>query len=455
MNIRHFSFSCLIILGLLFLPVAASGQAFRFQSQSASAAGQGNVFVADASDPSAIHYNPAGMTQLHGIQGSGGSSFVGSSITYKGSAGVMASGDFGGLVAIPPPSHGYITVNLRDVGISAFGDLSAGIGITTPFGLQTRYPTDGPFRTAVTGVNLPMFDIKPTLAYRLKDCLSIGVGADIYTFASFLGEGQVEQRFVWPGGGGIPAGATAEINGKGTAAGFNVSFLYTPFRNGDGKPLVNIGFVYRHQATMDLDGAFLVSGTRVADARTTVTLPSVYTGGIAVWPMRDAFHEWKLELDVDFVEWQSVRNLDTHLSTGGILPQPANWRNVVVILLGTEYRWLKPAVLPDWELTLRTGYSYTPTPIPDATFNPGILGLDLHEFSVGAGLTCKDSGRLLGMIPCRAGTGRLAPKAFGIDFAYRGWFFEPRTVTGNLNPTVDGNYQAIAHVGIVTLRVVL
>ena len=380
---------------------------------------------------------------------------MGSSITYKGPGGVSASGDFGGFVAIPPPSHGYLTVNLRDVGFSALGDISAGVGITTPFGLQTRYPTDGPFKTAVTDVRLPMFDIKPTVAYRLNDSLSFGVGADIYTFASFLGEGHVQQQFAWPGGGGIPAGATAEINGKGTALGFNASVLYTPLRNGDGKPLVNIGFVYRHQATLDLDGVFLVNGMRVADARTTVALPSVYTGGIAVWPVRDTSHEWKLELDVDFVQWQSVRNLDTHLSTGGILPQPANWRNVVVILTGTEYRWRKPALLPDWDVSLRTGYSYTPTPIPDTTFNPGILGLDLHEFSIGAGLTCKDSGKFLGLIPCQAGTGRLDPKAIGVDFAYRGWFFEPRTVAGNLNQTVDGTYQAIAHVGVITLRMAL
>lgn len=444
---------CVLLFGCLFLPTMAAGQAFRFQSQSASAAGQGNVFVADASDPSAIHYNPAGMTQLRGIQASGGTSLVGSSITYKSPTGVDVSGDFGGIVAIPPPSHGYITANLKDVGFSAFGDLSAGIGITTPFGLQTRYPVDGPFRTAVTGVNLPMFDIKPTLAYRLSDSFSFGVGADIYTFANFLGQGHAEQRFIWPGGGGLSAGTPAEINGNGTAVGFNISFLYTPFRNQDGKPLVNIGFVYRSRATMHLDGEFLANGAHIADARTTVVLPSVYTGGIAVWPVRDKSHEWKLELDVDFVEWRSVRNLDTHLSTGGVLPQPANWKNVVVILTGTEYRWMKPRLLPEWDVALRAGYSFTQNPVPDTTFNPGILGLDLHEFSVGAGLTCKDSGRFLGLISCNAGTGRFAQKAIGLDFAYRAWLFESRTVTGNLNPTVDGTYDAIAHVGVVTLRV--
>lgn len=436
----------------MLLPSWASGQAFRFQSQSASAAGQGNVFAADASDASAIHYNPAGMAQLSGVQVAGGTSLVGASIKYKSPTGVDAHGNFGGSVAIPPPSHSYFTINFRDVGITALGDLSAGIGITTPFGLQTRYPEDGPFRTAVTAVSLPMFDIKPTVAYRLNDKLSIGVGADIYTFASFLGQGQVEERFSWPGGGGIPAGSSAEINGKGTAPGFNLSFLYTPLRNEDGKPRANIGFVYRSQATLRLNGQFLVNGASVADARTTVVLPTVYTAGVALWPVRDSSHEWKLELDLDYVGWKSVRNLDTHLSNGATLPQPANWKNVVVILTGTEYRWLKPDVLPEWEVAVRAGYSYTQTPIPDATFNPGILGLDLHELSLGMGMTCKDHGRFLGLIPCHEETGTFSPKAIGLDLAYRGWFFEPRTVTGNQNPTVNGTYHAIAHVGVMTIR---
>jgi long-chain fatty acid transport protein len=429
-----------------------SGQAFRFQSQSASAAGQGNVFAADASDASALHYNPAGMTQLSGVQFAAGTGLVGASITYKSPTGIPTKGDFGGSVAIPPPSHGFVTVNFRDIGITAFGNLSAGLGITTPFGLQTRYPIDGPFRTAVTSVSLPLIDIKPTLAYRLTETLSLGLGADIYTFASFLGQGHVEERFIWPGGGGISPGTGMEINGNGTAAGFNASLLYTPFCNSDGKPLANIGLVYRSQATLRLNGQFLANGGLVADAKTTVVLPQVYTGAIALWPVRDAVHEWKLEVDIDYVGWKSVRNLDTRLSNGGTIPQPTNWKNVVVLLLGTEYRWLNPGLLPDWDIALRAGYSYTQSPIPDSTFNPGILGLDLHEVSVGSGWTCMGKGYFLGLIPCAAGPHKFAPKAIGLDVAYRGWFFEPHTVMGNNNPTVNGTYQAIAHVGIVTMR---
>src|SRR5262245_18584448 len=118
---RYLIWSGLLIVCLL-SPVLASGQAFRYQLQSASAAGQGNAFAADASDASALHYNPAGMTQLSGVQVAGGTSLVGASINFQGPTGAGAHGDFGGTVAIPPPSHSFVVVNLRDVGVTALGN---------------------------------------------------------------------------------------------------------------------------------------------------------------------------------------------------------------------------------------------------------------------------------------------------------------------------------------------
>ena len=46
----------------------ASAQVPRIQGQGTAASGMGNAFSAQADDPSALHYNPAGMTQLHGVE---------------------------------------------------------------------------------------------------------------------------------------------------------------------------------------------------------------------------------------------------------------------------------------------------------------------------------------------------------------------------------------------------
>ena len=156
---------CSVILMMIFsFPSITSAQAIRFQPQGAAAAGQGNAFAAQADDASAIHFNPAGLTQVEGIQSMVGSTLMGGSIKYKSPAGLDTRGDFGGSITSPPPSHFYVSANLGSLGASALSPVTLGIGLTSPFGSNTRYPVDGPFNTAVTSAALPLIDIKPTVA---------------------------------------------------------------------------------------------------------------------------------------------------------------------------------------------------------------------------------------------------------------------------------------------------
>ena len=347
--------SVVVGVALILCPSLADAQALRFQPQGAAAAGQGNAFAAQADDASAIHYNPAGLTQVDGVQMMSGTAILGGIIKANTQSGGGARGDFAGTIAFPPPSHTYLSANLGALGLPRFSDVTVGIGLTSPFGLLTRYPVDGPFKTAATSSALPLIDIKPTLAYRMNEQLSLGVSADIYTFASFLGQGHVERKQVSSGALGIPAGASVELNGKGTGAGVTVSMLYTPFRNSDGKPVMSLGLVYRSQAVLPLHGSLLVNGTKVADGSTDLVFPATYTGAIAFWPVRTDGQEWKVELDIEYVGWKSNHNLDVQLSNGSTIPQPQQWRNVPVIAVGTEFKWLNPVWLPHWDVAVRSG----------------------------------------------------------------------------------------------------
>ncbi|UVT15442.1 MAG: outer membrane protein transport protein [Nitrospira sp.] len=432
-------------------PPVAGAQALRFQPQGARAAGQGNAFAAEADDPSAIHYNPAGLTQVAGVQSIVGLNLLGGSVKFKSPTGLDSRGDFNGSVNWPPPSNFYLSANLASSGLPILSPVTVGIGLTSPFGLNTRYPVDGPFNTAVTSAALPLIAIKPTIAYKVSEDLSVGVSADIYTFASFLGEGHVEQKQVSAGGLGIPAGASMELNGNGTAAGVTASLLYSPMRNEAGKPVLSIGLVYRSQAVLPLHGSLLVNGAKVTDASTDLVLPHIFTGGIAVWPVRTSEREWKVELNVEYVGWSLNRNLDVRLSNGPTIPQPQQWNNVPVIALGTEHKWLNPQWLPHWEVAVRSGYTYTEDPVPGRTFNPATISLTAHTLSLGTGFLCKGAGRFLGVIPC-SGESVLWPKGMGLDLAYQEWFYESRTVVDNLNPTVDGTYHAFVHLGTLSLR---
>ena len=128
-------FRIALVLSLVLLPVSLSlsvtpvqAQTPRLQGQSASAAAMGNAFVAQADDPSALHYNPAGMTQLHGFQTLFGTSLIGGTTQFTGPSGAQATGDRNGSLAYPPPGHVYLVANLKDLGFAALGDFSAGIG---------------------------------------------------------------------------------------------------------------------------------------------------------------------------------------------------------------------------------------------------------------------------------------------------------------------------------------
>jgi long-chain fatty acid transport protein len=330
--------------------------------------------------------------------------------------------------------------------------------VNSPFGSLTQYPVNAPFSNTVIFNTLPILDIKPTVAYKLNDYLSFGLGADIYTFSTLFGEGRVEiKSSAFPNG----AGPQLEVNGSGTGAGFNVSMMYTPFRNTEGKPLANIGLVYRSQAVVPLSGQFMVNGATAADAKANLVLPPIYSAAMALWPVRDQEREWKMELDVDYIGWKTFRNTTINLSNpvpalglGPAIPVQQDWRNSYTVMIGTEYKWLKLDRLPDWEIAARAGYMNIQTQMPDQSFNPGIPSADQHVPSFGLGFTCKENGSFLGLTKCgNLGIGPAKPKAIGLDLSYQAVFYEERTITNSaINPAINGTYKTMIHAGGVSLR---
>ncbi|MDD5033120.1 MAG: outer membrane protein transport protein [Methylococcaceae bacterium] len=421
---------------------SALGDAYRIPYQGAAAAGQGEAFAAQADDASALHYNPAGITQLQGVRVSAGINLVGGGTTYTSPTGFKSQSDFAGDFAFPAPSNLYLTARLKDLGFQALGPLSLGIGVNSPYGLAVRYNGETPFSNVVTRSKLPLLDVKPTLAYEINDMLSVGFGLDIYTFASFIGGGKYQRR------ARSPTAGTAELNGEGTAVGFNASLLLTPLRTAEGKPRLNFGFVYRSGERLGLDGDILANGSRLAKAKSALELPEVVVGAIAFWPIRDRLHEWKLEYDMEFVGWDSFQSFDVKLSNGVQSKTPQRWHSVYSASFGTEYKWLEPSALPQWEIALRAGFQHSDSPIPSDTFNPELTDSDWNGIALGLGLNCKDQGRFLGLISCgNADSGPLTAKNIGMDLAFQAFFFDPRQISGNTNAKVNGTYQTTVFVG--------
>ncbi len=447
----------LIFFAILFLsattafcPATIFAEGFRVLDHGAAATGQGAAFSAQADKPSAVHYNPAGMTQLEGIQFSTGTLLLGSSLRFKSALGPKVEGDLGGTISNPPPSTFFLTAHLPALGLTNLPNWTIGFGLTSPFALQVEWPDNSLISPISTMAALPLLDIKPTVGYKLNDYIALGGGLDIYTFADFLGEGQAEvQQKAAPGNPfGIPAGTNLEGNGSDTALGFNASLLWTPWRNAQGLPLVNLGFVYRHGADLNLDGQFLAGGTLVSDAQTTIELPDVYTWAIAGWPIRNTKREWKVEVDVEYADWTDFEDLNFELSNGATIPNRRNYGDAWIVMVGTEYSLLSPTFLQNWDVSFRGGYVRSETPVRSRYLDPSNPDSKYHALSVGIGFMCQNSGKFLGLLPCNGFGG----KAIGLDLAYQVLLYDARDVKNNQQPLLNGTWDTTIHVGAVSLR---
>ncbi len=443
----------IILLSFLINPfsnLSVFAEGFRVLDHGAAATGQGAAFSAQADNPSAVHYNPAGITQLKGIQFSTGTLLLSGSTRFNSDLGPTVKGDLGGTIATPPPSTFFLTAHLPALGLTNLPDWTVGIGLTSPFALQVEYPDNSLIAPISTMAALPLIDIKPTVGYRLNEYIALGGGLDIYTFADFLGEGHAEiQQNAAPGNPfGIPAGTALEGNGSDSALGFNISLLWTPWRNAQDQPRLNVGFVFRHGPDLNLDGEFLAGGTRLAGAQTTIELPDTYTWAIAGWPIRNTQREWKIEVDVDYADWTDFEDLNLNLSNGATIPNRRNYGDAWVVMIGTEYTLLKPNFLPHWDVSFRGGYVRSETPVRERTFDPSNPDSVFHAISVGTGFLCHNGGRFLGILPCEG----LGGKAIGLDLAYQVLLYNARDISNNQQPLLNGTWDSTIHVGAVSLR---
>ena len=452
------------LLGTLLALVTAAGSAlpafgegFRILDQSASATAQGGAFAAQADDPSAVHYNPAAITDLPGLQMTAGTLLVNGAIDFRPSSGPAIEGDFGGTFANPPPSSFFVSARLGDLMSPSFDPWTLGFGVYSPFGNVTNYPHASGIAPILTRTASPILDITPTVAFRAHPMLALGAGLDIYTFSNAFGEGHVEvqQTAADLARAGFPFAPDDEIelNGRDTALGYHAGLLFTPVRNEQEQPLVNVALVYRSRVTLNLKGQFLnKSRDFVLGAKADLNLPQVVTAGLAVWPIRDARREWKLEVDVDYADWTSFDHLDVTLSNGAVLPNPRNWQSTYVVMTGTEYKFIGPALLPSWDIAIRGGYVFADSPVPERTFKPDVPDSNSHSYSAGIGFLCRRGGTFLGVIPCGTGQEGLGLAALGFDVAYQGIFYQSRGISNNQDPRVHGVWDTTIHVVSLNLR---
>ncbi|MDA0990511.1 MAG: outer membrane protein transport protein, partial [Verrucomicrobia bacterium] len=156
-----------------------------------------------------------------------------------------------------------------------------------------------------------------------------------------------------------------------------------------------------------------------------IDFPTVIALGYGL-PVRDRL---TLEANVEWVEHSRNRSLDLDiannnfllLTAAGTTSLPQAWDDTWTFSLGGD--WM---LSPEW--TLRSGYTYLPTPVPSETLAPSLAEGDKHVIAIGVGYA--DDGRRL-------------------DVAYAYNHADDRTISSAANP-IQGTYEFDQHLVLVT-----
>src|SRR3989337_132178 len=378
---------------LLFASTSAMAGGFRLPEAGAKAMGMRFAFTAQANDPSAIYFNPAGIMQLEG-----NSLKVG--VTY-----VKQNG--GTVTGITPLTGGAsVSETQKDLDFfvpNAFFTRKAspnfvyGVGLFSPFGLGQEYENRNTsiFRSQITKIDLMTLVVNPTVAWKVNEVLSVAAGIDFMYGKAELAKTPVGINSAT----GFPANIfNSGLEGDGTAWGYNFGVLLTPTKH------LKVGAAYRSKFDLEIEDGDVDLSTVFSGNIITALGPLPPQGPAAMGSGGPSFHptgtamvripatldlgvayildRLTLEVDASWTFWHSWKSLDIDLKDNGpLLPDsstPKNWDDVVAIYIGGEYRVTDP-------LALRLGFRWDPTPVPAETMGPELPDADKLYYCAGAG----------------------------------------------------------------------
>ena len=335
-------------MGLICAPRAAFALGIALPDQDAFATARGNAFVATADDPAAIFYNPAGITQLEGMNTSVGAYGIVYQDNYR--KGPLSVDSKMQLAVLPQV---FSTWSLPKY------NLTFGVGTYSPYGLRMEWPEKAPFAGIGQTGEIDYFTLNPVVAYQICPALSVAAGPTLnYSEADLK-----EVPFYAPG-----ATFVNHFRGRDTAAGYSAGILWHPAEQH------SFGVSYRSSTDMNYQGHATVplppfSGTTPASAN--FHFPQTVNLGYSYRPTKD----WNFEADADWTDWSTLRTV-----TVSPLPETVafNWHPSWMFDLGVT-RYLGNG----WRVS--GGYMYSMNTVPDHDFNPLIPDSDRHIFSLGVG----------------------------------------------------------------------
>jgi long-chain fatty acid transport protein len=397
-----------LIVAVAFLvsaAISARGAGFDLPDQDAFVIARGMAFVATADNPSAIYYNPAGITQLPGNNLRGGIYGIYLLPSYTPPGGGRSFDNQDTLHALPQL---YYTHGQEDCPVSL------GLGLYSPFGLGLRWPQDTGFRTVGTRSQLTCITLNPVAALKLAEAFSIGGGITVNYADATLEQGLFSMN---------QDTDLFRFRGNGWSVGYNLGARWQPYEK------IAFGVSFRSGTRIDLHGhteaqnssppAPIFSERTAANADFPFPLKAIF--GVSYRPTP----QWNLEFDADYTDWSSVNTVTIHQPSSVVLPKN------VALVLGWQSSWYyefgATRYLDNgWHVS--AGYILNENSDPNAHYTPLSADLERHFFSIGTGFQ---------------------GKRFDVDIAYQFGYGPSHTVSGSApspaGQTADGRYDFISH----------
>lgn len=145
---------------------ASFGLGFRLTDYDAFSFTRGSAFLATADRPSAIYFNPAGITQLSGHQVQLGGYAVTYHSSYRSPGGARADSRQA-FEALPQFYYAYRPER---------GPLAFGVGLYSPFGLSMKWPETTGFRSVALDGRVEYLTLQPVIAWQVHPTLSLAAG---------------------------------------------------------------------------------------------------------------------------------------------------------------------------------------------------------------------------------------------------------------------------------------
>jgi long-chain fatty acid transport protein len=360
-----------LLAGLLHAGVAAASGFGLFQ-HGGRATGQVGAFTARGSEPSAVTYNPAAITQLEGWQVQAGLDFSNSKADYRSSTGKFVSKH---IIDFPPAV--YVTWRSKE------SPLALGLGLDAPYWYKVNwFPALFPNRFLERQLELTVLELHPVVAWDLGEGWSVGAGLR-YADGSFK-QGDNASLTVLTGPSPdattnveFQRDADADVNGTSWDVAVHYgdpdwgwgAVLRGPMRlKGNG----HVTYTFRDVPSAEVQAA-LEGHLPPGSSRQSFEIPAELRSGIWVAP----YPELRIEFDVAWQKWSDIDH--TSLTTEGIgtTTTVRDWKDTYNLRLGLE------GDVTD-EIAVYGGVAREGSPVPGRTLQPDFPRGDATVYALGA-----------------------------------------------------------------------